>query len=75
MKGGHNSKLGGADTMSRVYEQGNRRAEVHGTAVQYFRITGAKKKGLVGVWFYECEDEKKAKRLAQRWAFMAKLSS
>ena len=59
--------------MSRVYEQGNRRAEVHGTAVQYFRITGAKKKGLVGVWFCECEDEKHANRLAERWAFRGKI--
>lgn len=59
--------------MSTVYEQGNRRAEVHGNVVQYFRRTGAKKKGLVGVWYCECEDEKKARRMAQRWAFQGSL--
>lgn len=61
--------------MTRVFEEGGRRAEVHGTAVQFFRRTGAKKKGLVGVWFHECDDEKRAKRLAQRWAFQGKLGA
>lgn len=59
--------------MTVVFESGNRRAEVHGNVVQYFRRIGAKKKGLVGVWFHECEDEKKAKRMAQRWAFKGSL--
>jgi hypothetical protein len=56
-----------------VYESGNRRAEVHGTVVQYFRRSGKKKQGLVGVWFHDCGDEAKAKRLAQGWAFKTRM--
>lgn len=59
--------------MTIVYESGNRRAEVKGNMVQYFRKSGKKKQGLVGVWFQECEDEAKAKRLAQGWAFKTRM--
>ncbi|QEL14754.1 hypothetical protein [Limnoglobus roseus] len=59
--------------MTIVFEAGNRRAEVHGNCVQYFRRSGKKKRGLVGVWFCECETEKQARQLAQRWAFKGRL--
>ena len=59
--------------MTVVFESVNRRAEVHGNCVQYFRVSGKKRRSKVGVWFCECEDERRAKRLAQRWAFKGSL--
>ena len=47
--------------------------EVHGSVVQYFRVSGNKRRSKIGVWICECDDEQKAKRRAQRWAFRGQL--
>jgi len=61
--------------MTIAFESGSRRAEVHGSKVQYFRRTEKKKQGLVGEWFCECEDEKRAERMAQRWKIRGRLGN
>lgn len=55
--------------MTQVFEQDNRRAEVDGAKVQFFVVSGNKRRSKAGVWFATCDDEKQAKRLGQRWAF------
>ena len=59
--------------MTEVYESGNRRAEVEGQIVSFLRVTGHVRRSLQAVWFIECEDAKRARRLAKRWAFKGKL--
>ena len=56
-----------------IYECGNRRAEIIGNTVSFLRVTGHNRRSLEGVWFMECQDLKRARRLAKRWAFAGKL--
>jgi hypothetical protein len=56
-----------------VYESGNRRAEIDGQMVSFLRVSGNVRRSLQAVWFVECPDMKKARRLARRWAFSGKL--
>ncbi len=56
-----------------VYESGSRRAEVVGQTVSFLRVTGHVRRSLQAVWWIECEDAKRARALAKRWAFKGKL--
>jgi hypothetical protein len=59
--------------MTQVFEQDNRRAEVNGASVQFFRVSGNSRRSKSGVWFTTCDNENQAKRLARRWAFRGRL--
>jgi hypothetical protein len=59
--------------MTQVFEQDSRRAEVNGAEVQFFRVSGNKRRSKSGIWATICEDERQAKRLGQRWAFKDEL--
>lgn len=59
--------------MTRVFEQDNRRAEVAGRAVSYYRMSGNARRSKMPIWHQEYEDERTADRLARRWAFKGKM--
>lgn len=59
--------------MTEVFEQDNRRAEIDGAVVSFLRVTGHVRRSFEGVWWIECEDAKRARTLAKRWAFKGKL--
>jgi hypothetical protein len=59
--------------MTEVFEQDNRRAEIDGGIVSFLRVTGRIRRSVEGVWWTECPDEKRARRLAKRWAKDGKL--
>lgn len=59
--------------MTEAIEHGNRRAEISGTAVSFLKVTGNVRRSVSGVWWVECPDLKKARRLARRWVFRGKL--
>ena len=49
-----------------IYESGNRRAEIIGNTVSFLRVIGHVRRSLEGVWFMECQNLKRARRLAKR---------
>lgn len=59
--------------MTRVFEQDNRRAEVNGPVVGYFRMSGNARRSKTPIWSQEYDDERTAERLAKRWAFKGKM--
>jgi hypothetical protein len=59
--------------MAEVYESGNRRAVIDGKVVSFLRVTGNVRRSVQAVWWTECADVQKARRLAKRWAFRGKL--
>jgi hypothetical protein len=61
--------------MTEVYESGNRRAEVVGQTVSLLRVTGNVRRSLQAVWWTKCDDAKRARALAKRWAFKGKLGN
>jgi hypothetical protein len=60
--------------MTEAFESGNRRAEVDGARVQFFRMTGNVRRSKVSVLINpDCGDVKRARRLAVRWTRKGKL--
>jgi hypothetical protein len=59
--------------MTEVFEKDNRRAEIDGVIVSFIRLTGDKRRSKVQVWWVSAGDVKRARSLAKRWAFKAKL--
>ena len=59
--------------MTEVFEQDNRRAEIDGPVVSFLRVTGRVRRSVEGVWWLECPDPKRARRLARRWVKKGKL--
>lgn len=55
------------------YESGNRRAEIDGQVVSFLRITGNVRRSKQGVWKMQCDDPRRARRLAKAWAFRGRL--
>lgn len=55
------------------YESGNRRAEITGSVVAFLRCSGNVRRSVSGVWWIECDDLAKARRLARRWVLKGKL--
>lgn len=58
---------------SEVYESGNRRAVIDGQVISFLLLTGNVRRSVNPVWWTECPDIKKARRLAKKWAFRSKL--
>jgi len=56
-----------------AYEAGNRRAEVDGAAVAFFRVTGKVRRSKHGFWHCVCPDVNAARRLAVKWMRTGKL--
>lgn len=59
--------------MTEAIEQGNRRAEMDGTFVVFFRMTGNVRRTKQPVWFMQCGDLRRARRLMRRWVRAGKL--
>lgn len=59
--------------MTQVFEHDNRRAEVDGTIVSFFRLTGDKRRSKAPWWWKSCISPEQAEWLAQRWAYRGKL--
>lgn len=55
--------------MTLVFEHENRRAEIDGTIVSFFRLTGDVRRSKAAVWWKSCVTEQQAEWLAQRWAY------
>jgi hypothetical protein len=56
-----------------VFEHANRRAEIDGTIVSFFRLTGDKRRSKAPCWWKSCVTEQQAEWLAARWAFRGKI--
>lgn len=59
--------------MIESYEAENRRAEVDGAKVAFFKLS-PKRRGKTGVWFVEAKDQQMARRLAVKWTRKGKLN-
>jgi hypothetical protein len=60
------SKEGGVP-MTEALESGNRRAEMDGQFVVFFRVTGQVRRSKKAVWFVESQGPRKDRYLARRW--------
>jgi hypothetical protein len=58
-----------------AFESGNRRAEIDGNVVTFMRVTGNVRRSKRGVWKVECDDLRRARRLAKRWTLKGRLGA
>ncbi|MBP3955427.1 hypothetical protein J8F10_09050 [Gemmata sp. G18] len=59
--------------MTLVYEHGNRRAEVDGAIVSFFRLSGDKRRSKFACWWKSCGTAQQAEWLAERWAYRGEI--
>lgn len=60
--------------MIESYEAENRRAEVDGAKVAFFKLSGSIRRSKHGFWFDECKDTNTARRKAMKWMRQGKLN-
>jgi len=56
-----------------AFESGNRRAEIEENFVIFLRVTGTVRRSKQPVWFFECENVRRARYLARRWVIEGRL--
>jgi hypothetical protein len=56
-----------------TYASNNRMSEIVGTRITFYLVSGNKRRTKYPVWFMNCDDMKRARRLAKRWAFKGQL--
>lgn len=59
--------------MTAVFEHENRRAEVDGGIVSFFRLSGDVRRSKRPVWWKSCVTEQQAKWLAERWVYRCEI--